>query len=76
MFSRHVLRSVRAAAPQRALALRAAPVRSFAAAASEESARPPVAVFGLDGTYATALVRAESLSCERVWTLQLVEVVV
>jgi hypothetical protein len=64
MFSRQVLRSVRAAAPQRALALRAAPVRSFAAAASDESARPPVAVFGLDGTYATALVRAEFLPCD------------
>ena len=55
MFSRQVLRSVRAAAPQRALALRTTPVRSFAAAAAE--VQPPVAVFGVDGTYATALVR-------------------
>ena len=54
MFSRQALRSVRAAAPQRALALRTASVRSFAAAAEVQ---PPVAVFGVDGTYATALVR-------------------
>lgn len=56
MFSRQVLRSARAAAPQRAITLRAAPVRSFAAAANE--GQPPVTVFGVDGTYASALVRA------------------
>ncbi|KAI9158418.1 ATP synthase subunit 5 [Paramyrothecium foliicola] len=58
MFSRQIVRSVRAAAPQRAFALRAAanPVRTYAAAAAAGSdATPPVAVFGLDGTYATAL---------------------
>jgi hypothetical protein len=55
MFSRQVIRAARVAAPQRALALRAAPVRSFAAAASSE-VKPPVSVFGVDGTYATALV--------------------
>ncbi|KAH8735117.1 ATP synthase delta subunit-domain-containing protein [Ilyonectria robusta] len=58
MFSRQVLRSVRAAAPQRALALRAAPVRSFAAAAAPTEVKAPVAVFGVDGTYATALYTA------------------
>jgi F-type H+-transporting ATPase subunit O len=59
MFSRQVLRSVRAAAPQRAFALRAAPVRSFAAAASASAdVKAPVAVFGVDGTYATALYTA------------------
>lgn len=56
MFSRSVLRSVRAAAPQRALALRATPARTFAAAATSD-VKAPVAVFGVDGTYATALVR-------------------
>lgn len=58
MFSRQAIRSVWAAAPQRVLAMRAttAPVRSFAAAANAE-VQPPVAVFGVDGTYATALVR-------------------
>jgi F-type H+-transporting ATPase subunit O len=56
MFSRQIVRSVRAAAPQRAL--RAAnPVRTYAAAASAD-AQPPIAVFGLDGTYATALYTA------------------
>lgn len=57
MFSRQVLRSVRAAAPQRAFALRAAPVRTFAAAASAD-VKAPIAVFGVDGTYATALYTA------------------
>jgi hypothetical protein len=56
MLSRQVFRSLRAAAPQRAIALRAAPVRTFAAAASSD-VKAPIAVFGLDGTYATALVR-------------------
>ncbi|KLO96448.1 Uncharacterized protein LW93_2441 [Fusarium fujikuroi] len=39
------------------LALRAAPVRSFAAAATTE-VKPPISVFGVDGTYATALYTA------------------
>lgn len=57
MLSRQAIRSIRAAAPQRTLAR--APVRSYAAAAapSTQAVKPPVAVFGLDGTYATALVR-------------------
>lgn len=55
MFSRQVLRAARVAAPQRAVTLRAAPVRSFAAATAADS-QPPIAVFGLDGTYASALV--------------------
>ncbi|KAJ6789776.1 hypothetical protein PWT90_06481 [Aphanocladium album] len=54
MFSRQVLRAARVAAPQR---LVAAPVRTFAAAASAE-VKPPVQVFGVDGTYATALYTA------------------
>ncbi|CAM1504187.1 Fc.00g017780.m01.CDS01 [Cosmosporella sp. VM-42] len=57
MFSRSVLRSVRAAAPQRAFALRAAPVRTFAAAATAD-VKTPIPVFGVDGTYATALYTA------------------
>ncbi|GAB0141747.1 ATP synthase F0 subcomplex subunit OSCP atp5 [Epichloe bromicola] len=66
MFSRQVFRTVRAAAPQRAVTLRAVtlratPVRSFAAAASAES-QPPIAVFGLDGTYASALYTAAAKS--------------
>lgn len=61
MFSRQVFRSARAAAPQRALALRAPARRSFAAAASDE-VKTPIAVFGVDGTYATALVRLSRVS--------------
>ncbi|KAL2205202.1 ATP synthase subunit 5 [Sarocladium strictum] len=54
MFSRQAIRSVRAVAPQRALAFRA-PIRSYAAAAESQ---PPIAVFGVDGTYASALYTA------------------
>ncbi|KAI2784101.1 OSCP-domain-containing protein [Daldinia loculata] len=56
MFARQAFRSVRAAAPQRTLAR--APVRSYAAAAATQDVKPPVAVYGLDGTYATALYTA------------------
>ncbi|KAK0747625.1 ATP synthase delta subunit-domain-containing protein [Apiosordaria backusii] len=56
MFLRQaVLRSARAAAPQRAIAGSA---RTYAAAASSEKVKPPVSLFGLDGTYATALYTA------------------
>ncbi|KAF4970920.1 hypothetical protein FSARC_2116 [Fusarium sarcochroum] len=59
MFSRQVIRAARVAAPQRAIALRAAPVRSFAAAASASpEVKAPISVFGVDGTYATALYTA------------------
>lgn len=54
MFSRQVLRAARVARPQRLVAV--APVRTFAAAAATE-VKAPVQVFGVDGTYATALVR-------------------
>ncbi|PON21295.1 ATP synthase subunit 5 [Trichoderma gamsii] len=57
MLSRQVFRSLRAAAPQRAFA--AVPARTFAAAASAD-VKAPIAVFGLDGTYATALYTAAS----------------
>lgn len=54
MFSRQaVLRTARAAAPQRTIASQ---VRTFAAPASSEKVKAPIALFGLDGTYATALV--------------------
>ncbi|QPH06206.1 ATP synthase F0 subcomplex subunit OSCP atp5 [Epichloe festucae Fl1] len=63
MFSRQVFRTVRAAAPQRAVTLRATPVRSFAAAAAASTeSQPPIAVFGLDGTYASALYTAAAKS--------------
>ncbi|KAK3946323.1 hypothetical protein QBC46DRAFT_335767 [Diplogelasinospora grovesii] len=60
MLSRQVLlRSVRSAAPSRAAIL--SQTRSFAAPAASsanEQVKPPVALFGLDGTYATALYTA------------------
>ncbi|KAK3902957.1 hypothetical protein C8A05DRAFT_33308 [Staphylotrichum tortipilum] len=56
MFSRQaLLRSARLAAPQRALM---GQVRTFATPAASEKVKPPVALFGLDGTYATALYTA------------------
>lgn len=56
MLSRQVLRAARSAAPQRAIASQA---RFYAAPApgANENVKAPVALFGLDGTYATALVR-------------------
>ncbi|KAK0625999.1 ATP synthase delta subunit-domain-containing protein [Immersiella caudata] len=56
MLSRQaLLRSMRAAVPQR---IAVNQTRTFAAAAATESVKPPVALFGLDGTYATALYTA------------------
>lgn len=53
MLSRQALRTARAAAP----VFRApVAVRTYAAAAATESVQPPIAVFGVDGTYASALV--------------------
>ncbi|CAJ2511834.1 Uu.00g074590.m01.CDS01 [Anthostomella pinea] len=52
MLSRQAIRSIRAAAPQRTFA------RTYAAAAATQDVKPPVAVYGLDGTYATALYTA------------------
>jgi F-type H+-transporting ATPase subunit O len=60
MFTRQaLLRSARTVAPQRAFL---GQTRAFAApaapAASSQKVQPPVALFGLDGTYATALYTA------------------
>jgi len=46
---------MRTAVPQRAAVNQ---TRTYAAAAATESVRPPVALFGLDGTYAAALYTA------------------
>jgi hypothetical protein len=65
--SRAILRATRAAAPQRIAATRAiasSQVRSYATPAAVDS-KPPKALYGLDGTYATALVRYMDLeSCQ------------
>ena len=56
MLSRQaLLRTARTAVSQRAAI---AQTRSYAAAAASEKVLPPVALFGLDGTYATALYTA------------------
>ncbi|KAK0635016.1 ATP synthase delta subunit-domain-containing protein [Bombardia bombarda] len=56
MLSRQaLLRSMRAAASQRAAISQ---TRAYAAAASSDKVKPPVALFGIDGTYATALYTA------------------
>lgn len=63
MLSRQaLLRSARAAAPSRAIASQA---RFYAAPAATEAVKPPVALFGVDGTYATALVRHRAESTRR-----------
>lgn len=55
MFSgRIAARAVRVAAPRAPIT---AAVRTYAAPAAGSAAKPPVALFGLDGTYASALVR-------------------
>ncbi|RYO82209.1 hypothetical protein DL766_006840 [Monosporascus sp. MC13-8B] len=58
MLSRQAIRSIRAAAPARTIAR--TPVRSYAAAAASatQDVKPPIAVYGVDGTYATALYTA------------------
>lgn len=54
--SRALSTALRAGAPRTPIA-RAAWTRSYAAAAAPSSTKPPVALFGIDGTYASALVR-------------------
>ncbi|KAI0432884.1 ATP synthase delta subunit-domain-containing protein [Xylaria sp. FL1042] len=55
MLSRQAVRSLRAAAPQRTFARSS--VRTYAAAATQD-VKPPISVYGLDGTYASALYTA------------------
>ncbi len=56
MFSgRIVAQAARSAAPRAPIAPRAA-IRSYAQAVSSTSTKPPVPLYGIDGTYASALV--------------------
>lgn len=60
MFSSRALTSAaRIAAPRTPIAARVAATRFYAQAAAPSSSntKPPVALFGIDGTYASALVR-------------------
>lgn len=60
MFANRALSTaLRAGVPRAPIAARVAATRSYAAAAapSSTSSKPPVALFGIDGTYASALVR-------------------
>jgi hypothetical protein len=57
---RAILSATRAAAPSRVIGprvLASSQIRSYATPATAD-VRPPVALYGLDGTYATALVRS------------------
>jgi F-type H+-transporting ATPase subunit O len=54
MFSRQASRTVRAATLHPAASLREGPARNFTGTTNDS--RPPVYLYGLDGTYATALV--------------------
>lgn len=60
MLSRQsLLRAARTAVPRQSAVL--SQTRAFASPASgSDQVKPPVAVYGLDGTYATALVRSLS----------------
>lgn len=58
MLSNRAMLRIRASASQRVIAARAVPAsqfRSYATPAADS--KPPIALYGLDGTYATALVR-------------------
>ncbi|KAF2090249.1 OSCP-domain-containing protein [Saccharata proteae CBS 121410] len=57
MFSARAVAQAARAVPRASIAPRAA-VRSYAAAAAPQSTRPPVPLFGVDGTYASALYTA------------------
>lgn len=59
--SRIVARSARVAAPRISIAA----TRGFADAKPAASTKPPIEVFGLDGTYATALVRLQARYARR-----------
>lgn len=57
--SRAFIRATRASASRAAIAPRALPVpvfRTYATPAGTPDSKPPVALYGLDGTYASALV--------------------
>ncbi|KAF2741005.1 OSCP-domain-containing protein [Polyplosphaeria fusca] len=57
--SRALSTALRAGAPRAPIAVRVAATRSYAAPASPSSnTKPPVALFGIDGTYASALYTA------------------
>ncbi|KAJ9649303.1 ATP synthase F0 subcomplex subunit OSCP atp5 [Coniosporium tulheliwenetii] len=58
---RIVAQAARSAAPRASIAPRAA-IRSYAQAANSASTRPPVPLYGVDGTYASALYTAAAKS--------------
>lgn len=57
MMSSRVVRPALAAAVRRTAPAPQTAIRTYAAAAAADNTKPPVALFGLDGTYANALVR-------------------
>ncbi|KAH7122307.1 ATP synthase delta subunit-domain-containing protein [Dendryphion nanum] len=62
--SRALSTALRAGVPRTPIAARIAATRSYAAAAaapSSASTKPPLALFGIDGTYASALVRTPQI---------------
>lgn len=59
--AQHML--MRAAARNQAQQTLPANFRGYAQAAAVQDTKPPVALFGLDGTYASALVRNCQVSC-------------
>ncbi|KAF1989038.1 OSCP-domain-containing protein [Aulographum hederae CBS 113979] len=57
--SRAIAQAARVSAPRASMAPRIA-IRSYAQAASEASTKPPLAMYGVDGTYASALWTASA----------------
>lgn len=66
----------RAAAHQNAPQTLPASLRGYAQAAAVQDTKPPVAVFGLDGTYASALVGQHQLNYAGRRSLTSIDIVV
>jgi len=57
--------ALRAGAPRAPMAARFAASRSYATPATSSANKPPIALFGVDGTYASALVRTPHVPLAR-----------
>ena len=71
MLLKHIKKVTLRAAPSlatRTIAL--APMRTYAQVASEPDSKPPIALYGLDGTYASALVRSLSSDISQINVVQ------
>lgn len=72
--SRAIIRATRAAAPQRVASRVVASSQTRGYATPAADSKPPVALYGLDGTYASALVRLQPVISD--WNLSRNQLVV